>query len=581
MKTIAELKGYKFLVPQYQRGYRWTKTQVKDLLEDLLHFKDTAATETFYCLQPVLVKPFGEQWELIDGQQRLTTIHILLGYIQGTYRRSVVPLFTLEYATRDESQGYLENIDPARASDNIDFHFMHQARASMAEWFEQQDSPEAVADDIYPTLLRRTKVIWYELAPDLGGEHEAFIRINSGKIPLTNAELIKALFLKRAQVGEPEDQSRFERRQLEMATEWDMIEARLQQPDLWYFLNEGISQQPTRIEFLFELLAGIEKSGREDYATFYYFNEKLAKADTERLLEEWRKVKDLFLLLEEWYNNRDWYHKIGYLITVGEKIGTLVKMARACTKTEFSAYVQKRIKNTVADTWETWNYNDNYRELKNVLLLFNIETLHQNKGASYRFPFRHYKGDGEDARRWSLEHIHAQNSRGLSGKDAYVQWLKDVRRFVVDRMAQVSGATESESEQSEPSQPQQVLDELDALIQQTAIDKDDFELVQKRIFALLGEPDLHTVDNLALLTVSDNSKLSNGVFPQKRALIMELERKGSFIPIATRNVFLKYYSETPENLAYWSADDRRNYVDSIRETLKAYLTPVAAATHAN
>jgi uncharacterized protein with ParB-like and HNH nuclease domain len=135
LKSIAELKGYKFLVPQYQRGYRWTKTQVRALLEDLLHFQDTASKDTFYCLQPVLVKSLGDQWELIDGQQRLTTIHILLGYIQDTYRKNVVPQFTLEYATRDKSQEYLENID---------FHFMHQARASMAEWFDEQDSPEGV-----------------------------------------------------------------------------------------------------------------------------------------------------------------------------------------------------------------------------------------------------------------------------------------------------------------------------------------------------------------------------------------------------------------------------------------------------
>ncbi len=59
LKSIADLKGFNFLVPQYQRGYRWTKTQVRALLEDLLYFHDTASKDTFYCLQPVLVKPLG------------------------------------------------------------------------------------------------------------------------------------------------------------------------------------------------------------------------------------------------------------------------------------------------------------------------------------------------------------------------------------------------------------------------------------------------------------------------------------------------------------------------------------------
>ncbi|GAB3841671.1 DUF262 domain-containing protein [Hymenobacter jeollabukensis] len=77
LKGIVDLIDLNFLVPQYQRGYRWTKTQVIELLEDLLHFKESAPPNTFYCLQPVLVKRRGDQWEVIDGQQRLTTIYIL------------------------------------------------------------------------------------------------------------------------------------------------------------------------------------------------------------------------------------------------------------------------------------------------------------------------------------------------------------------------------------------------------------------------------------------------------------------------------------------------------------------------
>lgn len=38
LKSVSELLGMKFFIPSYQRGYRWTEQQVKDLLEDILEF---------------------------------------------------------------------------------------------------------------------------------------------------------------------------------------------------------------------------------------------------------------------------------------------------------------------------------------------------------------------------------------------------------------------------------------------------------------------------------------------------------------------------------------------------------------
>ncbi|MBO3272004.1 GmrSD restriction endonuclease domain-containing protein [Hymenobacter defluvii] len=588
LKGIADLINLNFLVPQYQRGYRWTQTQVTELLEDLLHFRSTAPPNTFYCLQPVLVKRRGDQWEVIDGQQRLTSIYILYEFIQQNYLRGGKPLFTLEYATRPQSQEFLENISAEQADNNIDFHFMYQAQASMKDWFEAQQIPSLAANNIFSVLLERTQVIWYELDPTQGGEHEAFIRINSGKIPLTNAELIKALFLKRAQVGDDNDQRRFEQRQLELATEWDMIEARLRQPELWYFLNENASNKPTRIEFLFELLASLdensakEKAARpDDYATFRYFNGLLQRASTEKLLDEWKKVKNLFLLLDEWYNTRDWYHQLGYLITTGTPISELVKEAHDSTKTQFKSHVLEQIKLSVAGPLEEWTYRDDYTKLRNVLLLLNIETLQQNPGASYRFPFQYYKGNGQEARRWSLEHIHAQSSQGLKGKQAYQQWLRDVIPYVAEQPDMLPEQTALTDGQGSVLTAAQVLTEIERLLEQTNIEKDDFEQVQRQIFSLLGQPEVHTIENLALLTTNDNSALSNKVFQQKRQRIIELEREGSFIPIATRNVFLKYYSNDFDHLSYWTANDRNSYAQAVRKTLIDYLTPITAPANAD
>lgn len=76
IKSINDLLGNDFYVPSYQRGYRWTPIQVTELLTDIwdFHRKPGKIPEEFYCLQPIVVKLNNGEWELIDGQQRLTTI---------------------------------------------------------------------------------------------------------------------------------------------------------------------------------------------------------------------------------------------------------------------------------------------------------------------------------------------------------------------------------------------------------------------------------------------------------------------------------------------------------------------------
>ena len=84
-KRIEDLKGLKFNVPSYQRGYRWTEHEVTTLLEDLYtHSKQNRDYK--YCLQPLIVKKVSDNtYDVVDGQQRLTTIFIFLKFMSAEF----------------------------------------------------------------------------------------------------------------------------------------------------------------------------------------------------------------------------------------------------------------------------------------------------------------------------------------------------------------------------------------------------------------------------------------------------------------------------------------------------------------
>ena len=264
------IKG-KFFVPAYQRGYRWEKNEVERLLEDVYNLKGiNGQPSQNYCLQPVVVKKLGENYfEVIDGQQRLTTLFLIYNYmfeIGGNFFGA--PKFSLEYETRGKSKDFLANVKENlnRREENIDFHFMANAYESIKNWFENKGEQSVTMPDIKNLFAHNVKIIWYEV----DGSEDApalFARLNIGKIPLTNAELVKAMFLSRS------NKKIDRRRQEEIALQWDNIEKELHNNSLWYFLtNNSPEKYQTRMDLILDLISGKKVSDRDKYSTFNYFN---------------------------------------------------------------------------------------------------------------------------------------------------------------------------------------------------------------------------------------------------------------------------------------------------------------------
>ena len=77
LKQVRELQDFHFLIPFYQRGYRWNERQVRQLLLDLDSFQPSDGK--FYFLQALVVVKAGDaSYRVVDGQQRLTTLQLIL-----------------------------------------------------------------------------------------------------------------------------------------------------------------------------------------------------------------------------------------------------------------------------------------------------------------------------------------------------------------------------------------------------------------------------------------------------------------------------------------------------------------------
>lgn len=552
-KPIKDIRG-KFYIPAYQRGYRWERTQVKTLLNDLYQCMEANGQEKDYCLQPVVVQKKGKlQYDLIDGQQRLTTIYILLRYAHQNY-------FSFEYETREKTKDFLNNMDPQLAQTNIDFFHIYQAYTTIKDWLEETfpDDTYSQSSALYKLcnyVNESVKVIWYEVGAE-ADPIALFTRLNIGKIQLTNAELIRALFLSDTPNGMEN------RRKYEMAIQWDDIEKQLRDDDgaFWAFITRKRAEDyPTRIDILFDLMCHKQDAEKDPLFTFFKMEERLKHSDRDSV---WQEVINGFLQLKEWYNDNVYYHKIGYLIASGSNtMADLFDEARGKRKSEFKDRLDELIAESI--TWRTndkdsyWDldYHKDYNRICRILLLFNVQSI-----ISYcvrqRFPFNEYNNE-----KWSIEHIHAQNSEGLKTVELQLEWLQK-------HLPSLKAIHRDEPDN-------ELVRAVEKAIDDGRFIRSDFEDFFRRVVNDLSDTTdtdyINTLPNLALLSCGHNTCLSNSTFDVKRNLIIKMDKSGEFIPYCTKMTFLKYYENSSDvQVHFWGQKDREAYLQAIQHVIAPY-----------
>ena len=646
--AIGELlDGRFFYIPSYQRGYRWTEKQVGDLLRDLLCFANDYADEgkekkqdQFYCLQPIIARAitdpeklksifkddFDERmiekgvWEVIDGQQRLTTIFLLYKYLldqKGWDAEKLreeedgKELYHICYATRDGSAEFLESMTLKKLEEssdedikqNVDFYHMANAFKYIAEWiktdgkeinirYQLGGSLDNIRSSFFKLLngMRDTKggsvqVLWYEIAESKEKNNiKEFQKINTGKIRLTDAELIKGLFLLKKNFTAGDKYIK----QSELALEWEFIENTLHANNFWYFLQRKGFDMPNRIDLLFILIykkkalqdipedewnnklkeidALLSDTRQSEIFRFYYnrFEGKVGETLQHEVAEAWGEVMELFRILDDWFCTPALYNYIGLLSQCGEDLTRLVLhfdyMPEQSSREDFEDYLKERISyqlRGIKIDEEKEQILNTYKEHDNIykiLLTLNIHLLNeQNRLLNsdsdvYKFPF-----DVLDAQNWDIEHIDSFHTNALKKDEDKKEWI----RIAMDDRSEELSETERNA--------------IEQRVEEKAYDA-AIEILKKN--AKEDEADEDTknlIGNLTLLDAATNRMYGNSLFCTKRRIIVERIKQGVFVPIATQYIFAKFFDKKGTNRSLWTQEDMEAYHKYVYDAIINYV----------
>lgn len=553
LKTINDLENLNFYMPNYQRGYRWGKIEVNALLQDILDFYQTDKNkESFYCLQPIVVKKDSKRYKVIDGQQRLTTIFLIIKFLNNK------DIFNINYQTRLNSSDFLKNIQNKLDLEkvNIDFFYFLNAYKEIKLFFNDKKD-EISKKEFLEVLLYRCKILWYEIS-EQEKENEVFIRLNIGKIPLLEAENIKALFLaENEDIEEDELKERAEawyEAEIKAREENDFrycVLNKINEKNLMYneFGKPVIKDDILRVE---SYLKAIVPSNEKLFDYFYkYYKDKTIDKKWEEFISSVNTLES-FSFKGVGKIDREIFHYIGYLILSGENIFDIYKFwLENKDKNRFRDILFNRIKSKISNyiqNIDELHYGKDRDKIINILLLFNLEYLISQEDSNEYFKFNRFQLE-----QWSLEHIYAQNSISIENEikkndnEKVKKWLIEVKEYMDNN--------------------EEVYKNIEVALNNNEFNKDLFNAIDE---SFINDTLLNSIQNLTLLDKSSNSKIGNRIFSIKRKEIQKLGEEDKLIPIATKKVFNKEFSNSKDNPDVFTKKDQEDYLENIKKYLNKY-----------
>lgn len=618
-------KYKKFNVPSLQRTYRWGEKEITLLLNDLYEFYNTNedSTNDFYPLQPLILKKSNKNddtWNVLDGQQRLTTIKLIASYL-GMDKDYCLDI---SYDTREKTKDFLDNISNKKEEDvgkSMELYYIFHAYEVIEVWFQKNKKEKDVEkiNAIRNVLFEseRTRFVVQEMNSD-DDEAKTFQNINQGRIPLSCSELIKALFLGHIFESHKIDNNcRFvyssdgyglfipidpikERQSLTrlqniIAKEWDDIETVLMHDEFYSFVCPEKEKSINRMDFLFKVACRNEKFKKyntDDPFNAFYECIKDGNA-VDNISCCWNVVFKCFNRMQKLYYDFDAYHLVGFCNC--EHIGISEDFYKYCNDDEkmdeFKTAIREKIKRKVLkdikiDDLENLQYENNKDQIKEILLLHNLQSYSDEK---LRFPFNLYDG----GKNYDIEHIHATAEEKADKKSRY-EWF-ETNYSAIKREKEKLGKKLKEKLKEKSKDSDDLKDKIGEFdLFEKGYEKKNFDSFKDDRFNDLREimikdnldnekEDLskdNKIRNLCLLDSTTNRTYKNSLFITKRKMILkkakgEMDKEDYVYPLllCTERIFLKFYSDvdSDDNLNFWTLKNREAYLKDISKKVTDFL----------
>lgn len=585
------LCGKKYNIPPYQRGYKWEKKDIDRLLRDINDFIPNDELDLFYCLQNITLVEKDGAYNVVDGQQRLTTLTVILSYF-GEYNlineklcynvRKETEEFLCKYIFKESNirdiQSWEDFMKATSEESDYDFQdvfYLFTAFKTVQNWFEERPQVEMAMKD---KILHHLKLI-VNLPKNID-EQELFENLNGKRVPLDGADLIRALIITRVaktEVGELDDTTKqnvlINERRVKIGLMLDAI-------NLWW---EDVNKQDYFRQFTKEARISDTSSVKFDdkaypinnlYKLFclIYNKGNISMDFFEKKSTEEGFLLDLQILqrtMENWYNDNHLYHLILFTslhASEPDKEKNLTKLTfcnfyqkwKEYHRKDFIRWMKDRIAHCEIfdDLLGQFDISleDNERKAKEenwfdnklvcVSTLLDIISI-LSTNSTGRLTAKYFKAHKED-----LEHIFPQTPIGdkIKDRNKQTQILKQYLSII------------------------NTLSKEEKIIIKD-IDWDNIEWrngIKEQINNLITELiPIHSLGNMCVLHESVNRGYGNDFFLEKRIDIMRKSQKGYFIRPHVYDAFNKIFVERQDDtidmtmMTKWDKDDileRRKYI---------------------
>lgn len=562
-------------IPIYQRGYKWTSREVRKLLDDIAAFKPI--DEKFYCLQNITIVPYEEMYNVVDGQQRLTTLTLLLSYLGETELVKNKVVFP-DNSIRTETNRFLNDevisgnsvilggwenyLNGKEHYDHQDIYHLFHAYNSIDNWFLETQISK---DDFKAKLLNNVKLIVNKIVSK-DDEEEIFGNLNSKRIPLDGADLFRAILITRVANEETKKEAtikdiiQLNEKRVKIGWEFDAINNWWNEKDVKdYFINfiapknDGltpdiklfdIDKHP--INLLLSLFA--ESQGQANLTLEFletYNNSAIAL---------YKQILKIHCTLQDWYQNREIYHYLGFIFNnTSISFKTIWdKWRKSPGRADFIESLKKDIKSVIYDQGVERDFTDysidwynaeNRLLIKVLILLDIINSLDKSQ------PFMHasyFTKNNND-----IEHIFPQNPESVKEKKEFIEFLNH-----------------------------HILDEkFDLTNYEKKIESDSYkEDIEKFINSHIESIKINSIGNLVLLYASLNRSIGRNSYTRKRSRVIKYFNEGQYIQPHTFRVFVRYFANQDYDLAeleHWTNADIESNADAINTKIKDFFKTVS------